>query len=258
MAFRYLCPFLLASAGGFCFWEGVFLTMRNEILLLLSIPLIYGGVLLSLKLFGSRGLTCFTVLATIAANIEVLILVDAFGLEQTLGNILFASTFLVTDILSELYGKKAATNAVNIGIASSLGFVVLSQLWLLYQPSANDWVFEAMTTIFSNTPRMIFASVAVYAVCQRFDVWLYHWWWDWSERKFGDRRRFLWLRNNGSTLVSQLLNTVLFNLAAFGGTYDGATLVSIIGGGYLVFIVTSLADTPFIYWARRLKVKEPV
>lgn len=67
--------------------------MRNEILLLLSIPLIYGGVLLFLKLFGSRGLTCFTVLATIAANIEVLILVDAFGLEQTLGNILFASTF---------------------------------------------------------------------------------------------------------------------------------------------------------------------
>ena len=89
----------------------------------------------------------------------------------------------------------------------------------------------------------------VYAVCQRFDVWLYHWWWDWSERKFGDRRRFLWLRNNGSTLVSQLLNTVLFNLAAFGGTYDGATLVSIIGGGYLVFIVTSLALSLIHIWS---------
>ena len=59
---------------------------------------------------------CFTAIATITANIEVLIMVDAFGMEQTLGNILFASTFLVTDIISEVDGKKAAQKAVNIGI----------------------------------------------------------------------------------------------------------------------------------------------
>ena len=61
------------------------------------------------------------------------------------------------------------------------------------------------------------------------------------------------LRNNAATLLSQLINTVLFNLLAFGGTYSASTMVSIIAAGYVVFIVTSLLDTPFLYWARRIK-----
>ena len=96
----------------------------NEILLVLSLLVIYGSVLLVYRLFGKSGLYCFTAIATITANIEVLIMVDAFGMEQTLGNILFASTFLVTDIISEVDGKKAAQKAVNIGIFTSLFFIV--------------------------------------------------------------------------------------------------------------------------------------
>ena len=80
----------------------------NEILLVASLFVIYGCVLLAYRLFGKSGLYCFTAIATITANIEVLIMVKAFGMEQTLGNILFASTFLVTDIISEIEGKKAA------------------------------------------------------------------------------------------------------------------------------------------------------
>ena len=86
----------------------------NEILLVASLFVIYGCVLLAYRLFGKSGLYCFTAIATITANIEVLIMVKAFGMEQTLGNILFASTFLVTDIISEIEGKKAAKKAVNI------------------------------------------------------------------------------------------------------------------------------------------------
>ncbi len=67
--------------------------MRNEILLALSILVVYGGTLLFYKLFGLQGLYSWTVFATIAANIEVLILIDAFGFEQTLGNVMFASSF---------------------------------------------------------------------------------------------------------------------------------------------------------------------
>ena len=93
----------------------------------------------------------------------------------------------------------------------------------------------------------------MYAISQIFDVWLYHAWWKLTERKSGDKRRFLWLRNNGSTLVSQLVNTVLFNLIAFWGTYDTPTLVSIIAAGYVVYIVTSLLDTPAVYIARKMK-----
>ena len=108
--------------------------MSNEVLLLLSVLIIYGSTLIFLKVFGKQGLYCFTSIATIAANIEVLIVVIAFGMEMTLGNVLFASTFLVTDIISEIYGKKEAKTAVHIGIATSIIFIVLSQWWLLYTP----------------------------------------------------------------------------------------------------------------------------
>lgn len=229
--------------------------MTNEILLAVTLVLEYGAVLLWFFLFGVSGLMAFTVFATIAANIEVLLLVNAFGMEMTLGNILFATTFLVTDILSEVAGKKAAQQAVWAGIAVNIMFILVSQSWLLYVPSENDWAAGAINTIFANTPRTMIASLVVYAIVQRFDVWLYHFWWNLTEKHTGNHRAFLWLRNNGSTLVSQLLNAILFNVFAFGGMYNLPTLVSIIWSGYVIFIITSLLDTPFIYLARRMAEK---
>lgn len=232
--------------------------MKNEILLIVMLLVLYAAVLIWYRLFGENGLLCFTVFATIAANIEVLILVEAFGMEMTLGNILFACTFLITDILSEVAGRKMANRAVGIGIATSVLFIVVSQSWLLYQPSGNDWAFPSIQAIFSNTPRLMIASLVVYAIVQMFDVWAYHKWWDFTTRRFGDARRFLWLRNNGSTLLSQFLNTLLFTFAAFLGVYDMPTLISIVISSYLIFIVTSLADTPVVYLARRIQEKRSV
>lgn len=230
--------------------------MTNELLLIGSLIVLYGAVLLWFYLFGTGGLMAFTVFATIAANIEVMILVDAFGMEMTLGNILFATTFLVTDILSEVAGKKAAQKAVWAGIAANLLFIAVSQSWLVYVPGANDWVMPAMRAVFSNTPRMMLSSLAVYAIAQSFDVWLYHKWWALTETRLGDRRAFLWLRNNGSTLVSQLLNAMLFTAFAFWGTYDMPTLLSVALSSYVIFIFTSLLDTPVVYAARRMYEKK--
>lgn len=226
--------------------------MPNEILLITSLILIYSAVLIFYKLFGATGLHIWTVIATITANIEVLILVNAFGMEQTLGNILFASNFLVTDILSELYGKKEADKAVNIGIATSIVFIFISQSWFLYTPASSDWASESIRTIFANTPRLMLASFLVYAICQKFDVWMYHKWWAFTTNKFGNSRDFLWLRNNGSTLLSQLLNTVLYTFGAFLGLYPLETILHICISSYAIYIVTSLADTPFVYLARRI------
>lgn len=230
--------------------------MNNELLLIVSLVIIYGCVLLMYRFFGRAGLFCWTAIATILANIEVLRVVDAFGIEQTLGNILFASTFLVTDILSEKEGKKAANTAVALGITASLVFVVISQSWLLYSPASSDWAGESFEVIFSNTPRIIIASLVVYAICQKLDVWLYHKWWAFTERLCGDKKKFLWVRNNFSTLVSQAVNTVLYNTAAFWGIYDTDTMISICLGGYIIFVVTSLADTPAIYLSRKIKPGE--
>ena len=226
--------------------------MNNELILIASIIILYGAVLVWFKFFGTQGLFCFTVFATITANIEVLILVDAYGMEMTLGNILFATTFLVTDIISEIDGKKAASKAVKIGIATSVLFLIVSQSWLLYTPNGNDFAFPSIQTIFSNTPRLIFASVFVYAVVQVLDVWLYHKWWAFTSKTFGNSRKYLWLRNNGSTLISQLLNAFMFTYIAFAGVYDSSTIVSITFSSYVVFLVLSLADTPIIYLARHI------
>lgn len=224
----------------------------NELLLIASVVVIFGAALVAYKFFGKSGLYCLSGIATICANIEALILVRAFGMEQTLGNVLFAVTFLITDILSECEGKEAADKAVRIGMFSSLFFLVLSQSWLLYTPSEGDLVMGSIKEIFSNTPRMLIASFTVYAISQSFDVWLYHKWWNFTEKKFGDRRKFLWLRNNGSTLVSQIINTALFTFMAFYGTYDFKTLLSIFGSSYVIFIFTSLLDTPAVYIARKI------
>jgi len=222
----------------------------NEALILASLVLVYGLLMVAFAIFRQKGLHLWTVMATITANIEVLILVNAFGMEMTLGNVLFASTFLVTDIASELYGKKEAQSTVFLGIAASLAFMVISQTWLLYTPNENDFAFPAIQTIFSNTPRLIFASLSVYVVVQLLDVQLYHFWWNLTSTKTGNSRGFLWLRNNGSTLISQFFNAVLFNFLAFWGTYDIPTLWSISMATYVIYIVTSLADTPFVYLAR--------
>ena len=227
----------------------------NELILICTLFVVFGLTLLAYRLFGRAGLYCMSVLATVFANIEVLVLIRAFGMEQTLGNILFAATFLITDILSECEGKKAANKAVWLGIFASAFFLVLSQSWLWYRPSEADTVMPSMRVLFTGTPRILLASFTVYAVSQMFDVWLYHKWWTFTEKRFGDKRRFLWLRNNGSTLVSQLLNTALFTIIAFAGTYDILTLLSIFGSSYVIFIVTSLADTPVLYLARRMRRK---
>lgn len=226
--------------------------MANEFLLISSLILIYGSVLFFFYQFDEAGLYVWTAIATIAANIEVLILVDAFGMEQTLGNILFASTVLATDILSETKGRHIAGTAVKVGLCTSFTFVLLSQSWFLYTPSPNDFASDSIQMVFANTPRLMLVGIAVYTIAQSFDVWLYHNIWEKTSQKLGDTKKGLWIRNNVSTLCSQLLNTVLFSLGAFLGVMDFDTILSIIVSSYVIFIFTSLLDTPVIYLARKI------
>jgi len=232
--------------------------LQNEILLILSVVIIYGLVLLAYRFFGKAGLFAMTGIATILANIEVLILIDGFGIEQTLGNVMFASTYLVTDILSENEGKKSAAKAVWIGVFAAAAMLILTQYWLLYTPAASDWASPHIHAIFSSTPRVLLASFLGFAVSQRFDVWLYHRWWAFTEKKTGSKVRFLWIRNNGSTMISQIVNTLIFTLGAFAGWYDTRTLISIMISSYVIYIFTSILDTPAVYIARWMKQRGSV
>ncbi len=229
----------------------------NELFLIITLLVSFGGTILFLKLFGKGGLFAWIGIATVFANIEVTIVVHAFGMDQTLGNTLFAATFLATDILSEVYGKKEATKGVLAGICTSLTFILLSFLWVHYIPAESDWASSFVKGLFSNTPRMLLSSLIAYAISEWVDVQLYHAWWKLTEKKSGDRKKFLWFRNNFSTLISQFVNIVIFNFGAFWGIYAFGELVAITGACYIIYVVTSLLDTPFVYWARKLAGGSP-
>lgn len=224
----------------------------NEFFIILTLLISFGGTVLFFKLFGKSGLYAWIGITAVFANIEVTILVNAFGMEQTLGNTLFASSFLATDILSEIYGKKTADKGVIIGIFTTVLFIILSSLWVRYIPYENDWAMTSIKTLFSNTPRILCASLAGYAISEILDVWLYHKWWNLTEKKSGDSKKFLWFRNNFSTLISQFVNIVLFNFIAFLGIYEFKNLITITVACYLIYVITSLLDTPFVYLARKI------
>lgn len=230
--------------------------MRNELLLVATLIFEYAGVVLAFNFFGRKGLFAWIALATVLANIEVMVLVEAFGIEMTLGNILFASIFLATDILSENFGKREAKQGVAIGIVSSILFVIVSTSWLFYLPSANDVNSPALHEIFTKTPRIVFASVIVYIIVQYLDVFIYHKVWEKTAIRLGGNRG-LWIRNNVATISSQIINAILYNIFAFGGVYSANTLVAIIISNVIIYLITSVADTPFLYMAR-LKSDEKI
>ncbi|WP_340113690.1 queuosine precursor transporter [Maribellus mangrovi] len=228
--------------------------MQNEILWLVMLLANFLLIILAYRLFGKWGLIMWIPISVIVANIQVIQTVKLFGLAATLGNIVYATSFLVTDILSENYGKQEAKKAVWIGFFSLISMTFLMNLALEFIPLAGDdfapVAHEATSTIFSLMPRIAIASLSAYLLSQRHDVWAYHFW-----RKRFSKDNQIWLRNNLSTMVSQLIDSVVFVLIAFWGVYEGLVLFEIFLTTYILKWVVAAADTPFVYWARGIHKK---
>jgi len=217
----------------------------NELLWTAMLAVNFGSILIAYRLFGKTGLYAWVPLAAVVANIQVLKLVDLFGITATLGNIVYASSFLVTDILSEIYGKKEAKKAIYLGLFSLVVMTGLMNLALAFAPAADDFAQESLATIFGFMPRIAGASLLAYFLSQTHDVWAFNFW----RNRFPDHK-FLWLRNNASTMISQFIDSTLFTVIAFWGVYPFGALVEIFWTTYLLKWVVGAADTPFIYLAR--------
>ena len=217
----------------------------NELLWMAMLVVNFGFIIVAYRFFGRMGLFAWVPLAAVVANIQVLKLVELFGVTATLGNIVYASSFLVTDILSEIYGKKEAQKAVFIGLFSLVAMTALMNLALAFGPAPDDFVQESLVTIFGFMPRIAGASLLAYLLSQTHDVWAFEFW-----RNRFPTIRFLWLRNNASTMVSQFIDSTVFTLLAFWGVYPAAALIEIFWTTYLLKWVVGAADTPFIYLAR--------
>ncbi len=217
----------------------------NELLWLGMLLINFGAILISYRIWGKAGLYLWIPIAVIVANIQVTKTVELFGLTATLGNIVYATSFLVTDILSENYGKKDAARAVGMGFFSLIMLTILMNLALSFIPDSSDFAHGSLTTIFSIMPRIALGSLVAYGISQLHDIWAYDFW----KRRFPSKK-FIWLRNNMSTMVSQLMDTVIFTLIAFWGVFDRAVLIDIMITTYLLKWVVAILDTPFLYIAR--------
>ena len=151
-------------------------------------------------------------------------------------------TFLVTDLVSEIYGQKKANLVVFAGFVASI--FVLSFLWLGAQfnsiPSSiiDDFTYNA---VFQNAWRLITASMAAYLFAQFVDVRVFHFW------KKLTNGKHLWLRNNCSTIASQLIDTTLVISIVFVGVWDTNQILSAIIDGWIFKMLMALLDTPIIY-----------
>jgi uncharacterized integral membrane protein (TIGR00697 family) len=172
----------------------------------------------------------------------------------TTGILTYPITFLFTDIVCEVFGRKRANLMVYTGFAMSLFSLILVQVALVV-PGSTVWpagnpnyeTVEAMQTAFDSVFTLpgilIFASMSAYLVAQLMDVRLFHFW------KRVTNGRHLWLRNNGSTMVSQLADTVIVNsiFLGFGLGLPWDIVGKIIVAVYLFKIGMAALDTPLIY-----------
>ncbi len=218
--------------------------MSNEALWFLFLIADLSSVIFFYRVFGRSGLYAVIVLSSIVCNIQVVKLVDVFGFVATLGNIVYASNFLATDILSEMYGKKEARKGVMLGFSSLVIATIWMQMALLFKPAPEDFADPHLKAIFNLMPRIAVASLTAYLLSQLHDVWAFHMW----KEKTGERH--LWLRNNASTMVSQAIDTVVFTTIAFLGVVDGRTFLSIVLTTYFLKWVVAAFDTAFIYLAK--------
>ena len=204
-------------------------------------------VLLMYKFFGRTGLFVWVGFATVLANIQVTKLIEIFGLTATLGNAIYGSIFLVTDILNEKYGKKEAKKAVWLGFISLLMMTVIMQMVLLFQPAADDFAQDSLSTIFGLIPRIALGSMIAYLVSQYTDVIIFSF-----LRKLFPSDGAFWIRNNGSTMLSQLLDTLIFTSIAFWGVYPTDVWLSVFISTYVLKFLVSILGTPFGYIAKRM------
>lgn len=223
----------------------------NELYWIVLLLANFGLILLSYRFFGKMGLFIWVPIAGIVANIQVIQTIELFGFTATLGNIVYASSFLVTDILSENYGKKEANKAIWIGFFSLIAMTILMNLALFFKPTPEAFsqdTYKSIETIFSFMPRIVLASLVAYILSQKHDIWAFHFW-----KKHFSSTKTLWIRNNLSTMVSQLLDSLVFTVIAFYGVFETEILIEIFATTYLLKWLVAAADTPFIYIASKMK-----
>lgn len=185
----------------------------------------------------------------VASLISAIVIAGKLGVVEIAGTevvlsasiIVFAATFLITDAISEIYGKETARKAIWAGLAAypilylSIYYAVYMQPEAFFDSSGKQASFEITM---QSTSRVILASVLAFIAGQLHDIWAFHYW------KNKTQGKHLWLRNNLSTWGSQLIDTTVFYTVAFAGVFPILELIIVT---YLIKILIAGLDTVFLY-----------
>lgn len=192
-------------------------------------------------------LNCIFVVSLIVANIAAAKVVSFWGLVIPAAIVAYPLTFLMTDVIGEIWGKDEANRTVRIGFICQLISLILIGLSIILPvaPFADNQ--EMYKSIMGQSFRVVFASMVAYLCSQSWDVFIFHK----LKSKTGTKHK--WLRNNLSTMTSQIIDTAIFITIAFVGTVPN--IFTMILSQYLIKFVYAALDTPFFYLLTRKERK---
>ena len=230
------------------------LLANQELLWLLTVVYDLGLAILLYRFFGKYGLYTAVVLGIVLGNLQggkvSELTLFGYSFTASMGAILYSGIYFATDVLNEKYGRDEANRAVLLGFVANIA--VMATLWLSIQFRPSDIagsaleVHNAISTLASYSPIFVIGSLTAYLVSQRFDVWIFH------RLKVLTKGKYLWLRNNVSTISSQALDTFLYTFVwVIAGELSFATALGIALTKYIFKVIIALIDTIFIYWVRK-------
>lgn len=184
-------------------------------------------------------LNCLFVVSLIVANVVASKIVSFWGLVVPAAIVAYPVTFLITDVIGEIWGKEEANKTVKFGFVCQLFSLLLIALAILLPvaPFADNQV--EFQSILGQSFRCVAASLVAYLCSQSWDVFVFH------KLKNKNGNKYKWLRNNVSTMTSQIIDTAIFITIAFVGSVPN--IFTMIISQYAIKCVYALLDTPFFY-----------
>ena len=206
--------------------------------------------------FGRSGLYIAVILGIVLGNLQggKVSDLEVFGYTFTvsMGAIMYSGIYFATDLINEKYGRAFANEAVILGAIANVVVMLTLVLSTYYLPSeiakSSDAVHEAISTLAFYSPWFVIGSLTAYLISQTFDVWMFH------KLKVLTNGKYLWLRNNVSTLSSQALDTLIYTFVwVLAGDMTFIVALSIALTKYIFKIFIALLDTIFIYLVKDVR-----
>tara|TARA_Y100001935_G_scaffold182112_1_gene150864 strand:+ start:327 stop:1046 length:720 start_codon:yes stop_codon:yes gene_type:complete len=234
-------------------------SLSQESLWLLTVVYDLSLALILYRFFGKYGLYVAVVLGIVLGNLQggkvSELIVFGTTYKVSMGAILYSGIYFATDVLNEKYGRAEANRAVMLGFFANIAVMITLLLSIQFKPSNITGsaleVHNAISTLAFYSPAFVIGSLTAYLVSQSFDVWFFNW------LKQKTKGKKLWLRNNLSTITSQLIDTMIYQVTWVIATgMDWSTAFMLALTKYVFKVTIALIDTLFIYWVKTWKYDE--